>query len=458
MVILKYVFVFILCWNCMGAQEQFVLKGTFPQAANKEILLKGFTLKGDSLLVQGKINKKGGFVLKYPAQYIGAAVLEVKASNRIIVLLNHENFEIQWTDFTDLQTLNFKKSLENTAFLEGLSLYQKSEGKRVGLTYLIGQYAEEPEIRSILQTELQKQDVAFPAFLAQLPDNLYVKYYMKLRQLVADIPLTASHYIDRLPVEEIEFNSLNFGGMMPHTGLYNDLFLGYFTLLESYGVADQYKHMNPSIDAVVKSLKSNPVLLQDVAQNVFNLLEKRSLYPAAEHLALAMLEESSCQLDTKHQALFEQYRKMAKGKKAPEIVFTSPVNGFKTLSAMNYKYKLVVFGASWCDKCREELPKLIPFYAGWKKKEDLEIVFISLDQDKTTFEQFTKDFPWLSSCDFQSWEGQAAQDYCIFATPTMYLLDKDNTIVMKIVTPEHLNAVLVMLNNNETVINQNNKQ
>lgn len=452
MTILKYTTLFLLFWNLMGAQEQFVLKGLFLQAANKEIMLKGSTITGDSLLVQGKINKKGYFVLKYPAQYIGAAIIEVKSMKRVIVLLNHENFEIQWTDFEDLNTLSFKKSLENTAFIKGLSLYQKTEGKRVGLSYLLSQYSDVPEIMQVLQTELKKQDVALPDFLAQLPDSLYVKYYIKLRQLVADIPQTASRYIDRLPAQEMEFNNLNFGGMMVHSGLYNDLFLGYFTLLESFGVDDQYKHMNPSIDAIVKSLKSNSVLLQDVAQNVFNLLEKRSLYPAAEHLALAMLDTQDCSLDSKHKALFEQYRKMAKGQTAPEIVLPEPVRGIKKLSEIESKYKLVVFGASWCDKCRVELPKLIPFYEGWKTKDDVEIVFISLDQDKTVFEQFTKDFPWLSCCDFKGWEGQAVQDYCIFATPTMYLLDKDNTIVMKIVTPEHLNAVLGMLKNTEAAI------
>jgi peroxiredoxin len=163
-----------------------------------------------------------------------------------------------------------------------------------------------------------------------------------------------------------------------------------------------------------------------------------------------MLDDSSCQLDEKHQALFEQYRKMAIGKTAPDIVFSKEVKGYAKLSDIKSKYKVVVFGASWCNKCAEELPKLKPYYENWKKTDDVEVVFISLDQDETVFSNFTTDFPWVSSCDYKSWEGQAAKDYCVFATPTMYLLDNNQKVVAKPVSAEHLESILQMYRGSES--------
>jgi thiol-disulfide isomerase/thioredoxin len=47
-------------------------------------------------------------------------------------------------------------------------------------------------------------------------------------------------------------------------------------------------------------------------------------------------------------------------------------------------YTLVVFGASWCPKCTEELPTLIQNYSKWKNL-GIEVVYVSLDTDSAVF-------------------------------------------------------------------------
>jgi peroxiredoxin len=445
-------FLFINAFSAVYCQSTIV--GHVPQAVDKEIVLRGFNFEGDNQLGKAKTDAQGKFSMVYPSSYVGAALLEIKDVKSIIVLLNKENFEIKWGNLEDFASLTFMNSPENINLSLGLSLYQKIEAKKSGLTYLIPLYKAEPSSQQFFQKELKSQDQAFPAFLASLPKDSYVAYYIQLRKLISDMPMTASKYVERFPENEKQFNTIDFGGeKMVHSGLYKDLFDGYMQLMESFGGGDidkLYAHLNASIDAVLKSLKDKPELLQDISQYLFNLLEKRSLFSAAEHLALAMLDDSSCQLDEKHQALFEQYRKMAIGKTAPDIVFSKEVKGYARLSDIKSKYKLVVFGASWCNKCTEELPKLKPYYENWKKTDDVEVVFVSLDQDNKAFSNFTTDFPWVSSCDYKSWEGQAVKDYCVFATPTMYLLDSNQKVVAKPVSAGHLEAILEMRRGSES--------
>lgn len=133
---------------------------------------------------------------------------------------------------------------------------------------------------------------------------------------------------------------------------------------------------------------------------------------------------------------------MANGKTAPNIELHTAKA--EKLYNLKNQYKLIVFGASWCSKCVEEIPKLKAFYADWKKNNNLEIIFVSLDTDKNEYSNFTKDFPWLSSCDFTSWETKAARYYCVFATPTMYLLDANNTIKIKPISADQVNAWLAL--------------
>lgn len=439
-------FIFFNAFSIVYSQR--TIKGNFPQAADKDVTLNGLNAIGDNQLGKAKIDAKGNFSLTYPSTYVGAAILEIKDLKSVIVLLNKESFNMKWVNLEDFSSLTFTNSPENNNLTRGLALYQNIEGKRAGLTYLIPLYKQEPVSQIFLEKELKLQDQSFADFLASLPKDSYALYYIKLRKLLSDMPMTASKYGERFPEDEKEFTALDFGDKrMDNSGLYKDLFEGYVQLMESLGGGDLNKvttHLNAGIDAVLKSLKDKPVLLQEMSRTLFNILEKRSLFASAEHLALAMLDESSCQLDEKHEALFEQYRKMAVGKTAPEIVFPNKVKEYSKLSDVKSKYRLVVFGASWCTKCTEELPKLKPFYENWKKNDGLEVVFVSLDQDKTAFSNFITDFPWVSSCDYKSWEGQAAKDYCVFATPTMYLLDTEQKILAKPISADHLEAILKM--------------
>lgn len=52
---------------------------------------------------------------------------------------------------------------------------------------------------------------------------------------------------------------------------------------------------------------------------------------------------------------------------------------------------------------------------------------------------------WITTCDLKGWEGQSARDYCVFATPTIYLLDADNKILVKPLSPGQTKAWLDML-------------
>lgn len=430
----------------MAGQSRYTVQGHLPQAPHAEVSLRSFTGLQEAELARTKTDSLGNFSLRYPASYSGAALLVVKDQASVILLLNKENFVIEWKELKDFKDFQVRNSPENAAFGAGLKLYQETEAKLAGLDYIAPFYAKEPQKLKWISTEIRSQNGLFDEFLSQLPEGLYAKTYLKLRKLLSQMPVTANKYIERMPQHELDFNTLDFSepGIL-HSGLYKDLFEGYFLLMESHGTEKMYAHVNASTDAVLKSLKDEPNALLEVSEYLFKLFEKRSLFPAAEHLALSMLATEDCTVDKEREALFEQYRKMAVGNTAPEIVFKNQTKFFDKLSEVKSKYRLVVFGSSWCAKCAEEIPKLKNFYAELKTKYDLEIVLVSLDTDKEKYVAFTKDFPWLNSCDFKSWEGEAARAYYIFGTPTMFLLDGAGKILLKPVSADHLNAWMQQL-------------
>lgn len=49
---------------------------------------------------------------------------------------------------------------------------------------------------------------------------------------------------------------------------------------------------------------------------------------------------------------------------------------------------------------------------------------------------------WVNASDLKGWEGKAAVDYFIYATPTMFLVDKDMKLIGMPKTVEELEDIL----------------
>lgn len=91
---------------------------------------------------------------------------------------------------------------------------------------------------------------------------------------------------------------------------------------------------------------------------------------------------------------------------------------------------MVVFGASWCPKCNEELPEIAKLYDKWKSKE-VEVVFVALEDNRNSFIDFAKSFPFPSYSDGKKWESKIVKDYYVFSTPTMFILDNKREIILR---------------------------
>ena len=69
---------------------------------------------------------------------------------------------------------------------------------------------------------------------------------------------------------------------------------------------------------------------------------------------------------------------------------------------------------------------------------------ISLDAEKEKYTAFVKYFPWLSRSELIGWEAKTALNYYVFGTPTMYLLDANNTILVKPISEKQIQSWLEM--------------
>ncbi len=143
------------------------------------------------------------------------------------------------------------------------------------------------------------------------------------------------------------------------------------------------------------------------------------------------------------QKKLETFKKIAIGKTAPDLEIPDLKGNPVRLSALESKLLLLVFWSTECPHCVEMIPKLKALNDA-RKNSDLMIVTVSLDTSRAELEKFSADnqIGWLNLCDFKGFDSRAADDYNIYATPTMFLLDGQKTILAKPITIRELEQAL----------------
>lgn len=137
---------------------------------------------------------------------------------------------------------------------------------------------------------------------------------------------------------------------------------------------------------------------------------------------------AQCQDETDKAAFDKRmagYATMKEGLQAPNITFTNN----NTLYDIQSEKTLVVFWASWCPHCMEELPKVNIWAV---EHPNTKVVAISLDEDLTAYETTIRQLQNIfHNTDLKKWKGKAVNDYYVYGTPTLILLDKDKKIMGK---------------------------
>ena len=83
-------------------------------------------------------------------------------------------------------------------------------------------------------------------------------------------------------------------------------------------------------------------------------------------------------------------------------------------------------------------------YDVYKNNEEkkFEVVAISIDTIKTDWQNFVSNnkLDWINISDLEGWYGQAANDYYIYATPTMFLIDEQGLLIKIIENVDELKS------------------
>lgn len=450
--ILLFLFSVLLSWY--GTSQ--TVSGNLNQLSNQEIKLEGFNGLNSYTISTAKIDDKGNFKLSYSNADYGVGYLISADEKALFVILNGEEIEVRGEALVYTSTLSIAKGQENKWFEQYAIEHPKREQALSAWVYLEKMYLSDPLFatqenpKNAIEKEKERLNQEDRSFIENLPKNSYVRWFLPTRKLVSSVSTIAQYRPEEIPSTIKSFRELDYtDARLYKSGLFKDAIESHFWLIENSGKSldSVFIEMQISIDALIQNLVSDEQKLNEVCDYLFDLLERHSLFQASEYLAVQLLNNGRCTIDDDLAKQLETYRTMKKGNTAPDIVFNgdnfmpgyTSENAPKKLSDLKSAYTVVVFGASWCQKCTEEIPEITKLYSKWKKYK-VEVVFVSLDEDKEAHQNFAKNFPFISTCDYQKWNSPIATDYYVFGTPTIYLLDQHREIILRPNTVNQLDA------------------
>tara|TARA_B110000090_G_scaffold108555_1_gene121603 strand:- start:103 stop:1488 length:1386 start_codon:yes stop_codon:yes gene_type:complete len=435
------VFIFILFYNGLIAQS---IKGQFLKIPNQTIKLEGFNGLKTYPISLTTTDVNGKFELSYSKTDYGVGYLMAVDNKPLFVILSGEEIELAGESLSNFETIKIKKGQENQYFEQFANEHPKREQALSAWLYLEKIYAtdtlfavQKHPVNAIKKEKLRiKNEDA--AFLDALPNESYVKWFLPTRKLVSSVSTVVQYRPEGIPEMIKAFRNMDYtDARLYKSGLFKDAIESHFWLLENSGnpLDNVFEEMKISIDAIFTKLSTNEKIFNQLTDYLFDLLERHSLFQASEYLALKVLNEGSCTITDDLANQLETYRAMKKGNIAADMVFdktnfVNPKITLTKLSDIKSNYTVVVFGASWCPKCNEELPEIAKRYDKWKSK-GIEVIFVAIEEGRNSFIDFAESLPFPSYSDGKKWESKIVKDYYIFSTPTMFLLDSKREIILR---------------------------
>ncbi len=201
-----------------------------------------------------------------------------------------------------------------------------------------------------------------------------------------------------------------------------------------------------AVTVILSAASVNAVVYKFLLDYLVGGFDKYHFDEVIEYMADNFQDPFACEDQERKTALqkkLETFKKISIGKVAPEIEAPDSKGKSVKLSAIQSEYTLLVFWSTQCQHCTDMMPRLKAIYDKQKPKR-YEVVTVSVDTSRSSWTAFLKEekLSWINLSDMKGFMGKPADDYNIYATPTMFLLDREKKIIAKPISMRELEQVL----------------
>ena len=204
---------FLLIYSSAFSQS---ISGNLKLLVNQEIKLEGFNGLKTYLISSSDIDENGNFQLSYSATDYGVGYVMSADEKPLFVILSGEDIEIMGEALSQPKTIKIIKGQENKWFEQYAKEQPKREQALTAWTYLEKMYLANEEFKThtkakqAIREEQQHLKAKDEDFIASLPEDSYVRWFLPTRKLVSNVSTIAQYRTKEIPEVIAAFRALDY--------------------------------------------------------------------------------------------------------------------------------------------------------------------------------------------------------------------------------------------------------
>lgn len=440
---MKSILLAVLMWASFSALSQNSINGTIVRLNGKKIALQSIFGEKTKTIDSAFTDSAGQFQFNMKGRLPGMYRLFWAKEGMIDLIWNREDIRFVTTDVNAEDSLKVVSSLENQLYQKFIRMDRNNQSKLQLLVPIIDFYPSHDAFYKTVVLEFENIQQFQQNFLDSLV-NLYPNSFAVRMSKIYQSPFISSkmnkeermvflkqHYFDKVDFSD---TALLRSMVFPNKAISYMSFYSNNRLPQKQLEAEFIKAVN----VVLGAASVNPDVYRFLLDYLVSGFDKFHFDEVITYIADNFKDPSSCEDQTRKSALqkkLETFQKIAVGKVAPELEVPDTKGKPVKLSGINSEYTLLVFWSTACPHCVSMMPRLKELYSGQQPKR-YEVMSVSIDTSRTAWTTYLTDekLNWINVSDLKGFNGKSADDYNIYATPTIFLLDREKKILAKPIT------------------------
>lgn len=423
---------FVACLlSCLPLAAQHTVSGTLQGESERLVYLYSYTGLEKTPIDSTYTDSQGGFWLD---GFLGIGMYVVETDNVSVEFL-YDNHKIQFVEHSP-ENIQFFGSPINDKWTAYITRRQRYRHNSEVLKQVLRQYDPQSDFYTNAREEFVALQYGFDAFC----DSLTKTDDYASRLIAADQPIiidpTTTVEQQRNLVEMHFFDKVDFNDttLIPANVLTTKM-IDYISVVQSDTrlSPDPQMRMVLALNNIFERAKSNFTTYSFVLEYMLKGYSALGLTMVTDYLLnYPCLNEGDITSEQGRllDAIAEPYQKVRVGAKAPQIKAVTTDGKKYDLYSSEKEYVIVFFWSTDCPYCHE-------FLTHMRKKlnldDEFELLTFAISDSENDVESQIKSMKikGLHFYDEARWDSPVFKDYHVFSTPTVFVLDKDRTIVCK---------------------------
>jgi peroxiredoxin len=450
----KNIVFFIFCLVPLYAQTLSIeIANVAPSQSVKLYLLRGerISIVDSNITIAKSEFSKYHIMIPLPAQY-GFYRLSFSPSSRIDFVNDGKDVVLQSDAKNILDSMKVITSESNKLFYSFIRLGKSYKTKTELLQLILARYPQNDSYYSATKkrlNELQSEYTEFVNVTSQKEPDSFIAQYIRSAQLPVvdgDLPIDKQLvYLKAHALDNVDFNN----SKLVNSDVFTNKTIEYLTYFRNPQLPKELleKEFCSAIDSILNRAKINGIVYQHIVEYLIDGFKRFGFDNVLDYIVNNYVIKDDLCLDVKTEGMIKRRIDQAKylkiGAVAPNFALFDLTGKALELDKCKANKTLLVFYSTQCPHCQEIMPKLNSIYPTLKAK-DIKIIAVCLETKKEEWEKFVKDKcpDLINVSDLKGWDGQVANGYYLYATPTMIILDKDRKIIGKPMTLEEITSQL----------------